>query len=766
MRLATGARLGPYEVLSLIGAGGMGEVYRARDVRLDRHVALKLPPDTISGDPQMLQRFEREARAAAALSHPHICAIYDVGHDGNTQFIVMEFLDGETLAHRLHAGALPAESAISIATQIADALTEAHRNGLIHRDLKPANVMLVRSGAKLLDFGVARFTAGAADAARTTHAALDPPTDHGTIVGTLQYMSPEQLEGRDLTTSTDVFSFGSVLYEMVTGQAAFAAGSQAAIIAAILMRPPSPPRQVVPTLPAELSDLIEECLSKDPHHRPTAGNVFTRLRSMVAGVPAPARHSTPRSTRGIRSLAVLALATSLKHEAEDAFSAGMVDALIGSFASYPSLRVISRMSSQRFAAGSAPVESAARELHVDAVVGLEFREDQPGRLTIDAELISGATQSRLWSGQFSCDRSEVLQVPDQIAQAIGGRIRAGSGKHRAVRVGRVDRRAHEHYLKGLFLLESRMGDWIERSFEEFSAAVAIDDSFAPAHAGLSRCYATAALRSSGQPFRNIRDWRDGVDRSEAEARRALALDPEHGPAHSALAQIHWMRYQLADAEAAFKRAVSCDPSDTATQVRYSMFLNMIGRFDEAVAHARVARERNPLVTLPIECLSVALYTSRQFASCIECCDEGLELNPHSGLLHLYRGLSLAFLGRLDSALDALAIARREMHDESSTLAAEASVHARRGEPDRIEPLLQILIERGDDLVSLAEIYAAIERPHDALDALEKAFEISSPKLMSIGLDPAFDALRSRPRFKRLLEGTGLASYLDKPASGR
>jgi serine/threonine-protein kinase len=764
MPLSVGARLGPYEVLSLIGAGGMGEVYRARDVRLGRQVALKVPPDTVREDADLRRRFEDEARAAAALSHPHICAIFDVGHQDDVEFIVMELLDGETLAQRLAAGALPIATAVPIAAQIADALTEAHRAGLIHRDLKPGNVMLVRSGAKLLDFGIARFATGMPDAAPTAPVTPGHQTDRGTILGTLQYMSPEQLEGRELATSSDVFSFGAVLYEMVTGRAAFGAESRAATIAAILMRSPAAPRVLAPELPAELNDLIEECLSKDPFHRPTAGNVYTRLRALAAGPSHPVRHGPAKpSPRAIRSLAVLALTTRLQQEAEEAFAAGMVDSLITSLAAFPTLRVISRMSSQRFAGGAAPVETAARELQVDAVVGVEVHEIEPGRLSVDAELIAATTQSRLWSGHFSCDRSEVLQVPEQISYAIGQKIRAGSGRHRAPRQRRVNRLAHEHYLKGSFLLDNRIGSWLETSFDAFSAALALDPGSAPAHVGLSRCYATAALRSSGRglpPF--IHSWREGFDKAESEARSAIAIDPEYGSAHSALAAVLWVRFRLDEAEDSFQRALALDPNDSATRVRYSLFLNVTNRASEALAHARFARDRDPLTTVPVECHAVALYTSRQFDACIACCDEGLELNPHSGLLHLYRGLSQAMLGQLEAAVGTLRVARAEMGDEASALAALATVHARRGERGIVEELLRQLQERGEDLVSLAEVYAAIDRPHDALDALEKAFEMGAAKLLSIGLDPAFDAIRDRPRFKRLLVGTGLAPYLEGP----
>jgi eukaryotic-like serine/threonine-protein kinase len=291
MAFTSGSRLGPYEILAPLGTGGMGEVYRARDTRLDRTVAIKILPPHLSDDPTLRQRFEREAKAISSLNHPHICVLYDVGSQDGAQFLVMECVEGETLAKRLEKGPLPLEQVLKNGTQIADALDKAHRNGVVHRDLKPGNIMLTASGAKLLDFGLAKAPALAAGATLT--AALTPVTQQGTVVGTFQYMSPEQIEGKDVDARTDIFSFGSVLYEMVTGRRAFPGKTQLSVASAILEKEPEPIRTLQPLAPPALDRSIRRCLAKDPEDRwQTARDLLLELRWIAevgsqAGVPAP-----------------------------------------------------------------------------------------------------------------------------------------------------------------------------------------------------------------------------------------------------------------------------------------------------------------------------------------------------------------------------------------------------------------------------------------------------------------------------------------------
>ena len=268
MPLQAGTSLGPYQIESPLGAGGMGEVYKATDTRLDRTVAIKVLPEHVANDPDLKQRFEREARTVAALNHPHICTLYDIGKEGEIDYLVMEYLDGQTLAQRLEKGALPLDQALTVAIEIADALDKAHRQGIVHRDLKPANIMLTKAGAKLLDFGLAKLKptdqAGGLSALATQSAGL---TGEGKILGTLQYMAPEQLEGKEADARTDIFAFGATVYEMVTGQKAFTADSQASLIAAILEHEPAPLSELRPIAPSALDRLVTICLAKDPEDR-------------------------------------------------------------------------------------------------------------------------------------------------------------------------------------------------------------------------------------------------------------------------------------------------------------------------------------------------------------------------------------------------------------------------------------------------------------------------------------------------------------------
>src|SRR6202171_4934622 len=312
MALTSGTRLGPYEILAPLGAGGMGEVYRAGDTRLDRAVAIKILPQHLSDNPTLKQRFEREAKAISSLNHPHICVLHDIGNQDGIQFLVMECVEGETLAKRLEKGPLPLEQALKYGMQIADALDKAHRNGVMHRDLKPGNIMLTASGAKLLDFGLAKPAAGLLGAQALTDkghltpstptmnlSALGSPrgtlTQQGTIVGTFQFMAPEVLQGQEADARSDIFSFGCVLYEMITGKRAFEGKSQISVASAILEKDPEPISKIQPMAPAALDHVVQECLAKDPESRwQNAADVARELRwiaSSGSGIgPAPAVH--------------------------------------------------------------------------------------------------------------------------------------------------------------------------------------------------------------------------------------------------------------------------------------------------------------------------------------------------------------------------------------------------------------------------------------------------------------------------------------------
>ncbi|HVG83004.1 MAG TPA: protein kinase, partial [Vicinamibacterales bacterium] len=305
MPLAVGARLGPYEVVSALGAGGMGEVYKARDTRLDRTVAVKVLPEHVATDPELRQRFEREAKTLAALSDPRICPIHDVGQQDGIDFLVMEYLEGDTLAQRLSKGALPLDHALRIGIEIADALNKAHRKGIVHRDLKPGNVMLTKRGATLLDFGLAKLHPVGAPAAMALSAALtanSPLTGAGNLLGTFQYMAPEQLEGQEADARTDIFAFGAMVYEMVAGKKAFEGNTQASLIGAILKDTPPPLSSRQPLAPAALDYLVTRCLAKDPDGRwQSAADVGIQLE-WIKNTPAASAREGPAGDHRSRLL--------------------------------------------------------------------------------------------------------------------------------------------------------------------------------------------------------------------------------------------------------------------------------------------------------------------------------------------------------------------------------------------------------------------------------------------------------------------------------
>ena len=313
MSLSAGARLGPYEIQSAIGAGGMGEIYKARDTRLDRTVAIKILSEALTADRAFRERFEREARLISQLDHPNICALYDVGEDHGTSFLVMPYLEGQTLAKRLERGALPLSEALTIATQIASALDRAHRAGIVHRDLKPGNIILTKTGAKLLDFGLAKTTSqvatGITGPGLSGMETTAPVTGQGTLLGTFQYMAPEQLEGHPADARSDLFAFGAVLYEMLTGKRAFEGHTQASLIAAILEHQPVPPSTLQKLTPQALDHIVGTCLAKDPDERWQSAGDLVRQLTWISGHSdgaAEASQSASRHTRRGRSLWVSA----------------------------------------------------------------------------------------------------------------------------------------------------------------------------------------------------------------------------------------------------------------------------------------------------------------------------------------------------------------------------------------------------------------------------------------------------------------------------
>ena len=673
--LTPGVRCGPYEIDAPIGSGGMGEVYRARDARLDRVVALKVLPTTHGASSQALQRFEREARAIAALNHPNICTVHDVGQaadpDG-TRFIVMELLEGETLRQRLERGPLDPATLVDMAIALTGALDAAHRKDIVHRDIKPSNIFLTSHGPKLLDFGLATPSESIADASR--QATREALTGAGTTVGTVAYMSPEQLRADALDARTDLFSFGAVLYEMATGRPAFPGGTSAVIASAILEKAPRPIRQIRSTLHPELERIIDRALEKGPELRyQSAADLRSDLerlkRDIHAPVPEPAerdgggRRLRRTLTRAIAAaalttavVAVLAIAyrsftsrevitslavlpfTQQNSDADTVYlSSGITESLINSLSELPDLRILSRNAVLSYRGRDVDPRVAGRDLQVQSVLTGRVTPDGD-MLDIQSELVDVASGAQLWGQRYRRPMSALLTLQDEIAREISATLRPALSGEDAQRVARrypENTEAYRLYLRGRYYFDQRTTDGIKRSIESFQEAIKKDPDYALAYAGLANAYVSSDTVLP--PARN-------VTLAKSAAVKALASDDSLAEVQTAVGRVlQHCDWDWAGAERAFKRAIQLDPRNAEAHHMYSHYLTPMGRYEESVTEARRALDLDPLDVLLNVHLAWAYLHARRYDEAIT---QGLKAIAMDPTLEVaYTAPARAYIGK-------------------------------------------------------------------------------------------------------------------------
>jgi eukaryotic-like serine/threonine-protein kinase len=567
MSLSTGTRLGPYEIVAALGAGGMGEVYRARDSRLGRDVAIKVLPAQVADEPDRLRRFEEEARTIAGLNHPHICQIYDIGPG----YLVLEYIEGETLH-----GPLPISEAVRLAIQIASALEAAHRRGIIHRDLKPANVLITRGGesihtpeatastiAKLLDFGLAKLLTTDVDVTRT---AAD------VVVGTAAYMSPEQAEGKPLDVRSDIFSFGTVLYEMLSGMRAFGGNTAAQALSAILRDDPPPLHA-----PSPLERIVQRCLRKAPAER------FATMTELKAALERAFEQPIDQP-----SIAVLPLANLSADKENEYFSDGLAEEIINALTHIPGLKVTARTSAFAFRGKEEDIRKIADTLRVRTVLEGSVRR-AGNRIRVTAQLITAQDGYHLWSERYDREMADVFAVQDEIAQAIAGALQVKLSP-RPEAPGRVAPKlpAYEALLKARHYHRKMTPEGLGRSRQCFEEAIALDPDFAQAHSELGLSLLIHATE-------NLMPAREAASLMNVAARRALAIDPSLADAHTALALAAVLDYNWTGAQMEFELAMACTP--ISPQVRYyygTFFLLSLGRLSEAETEFVRAAQEDPL----------------------------------------------------------------------------------------------------------------------------------------------------------------------------
>jgi TolB-like protein/Flp pilus assembly protein TadD/predicted Ser/Thr protein kinase len=790
-----------YRILEKLGAGGMGVVYKAEDTKLGRFVALKFLPEEWSQDRLALERFQREARAAAALNHPNICTIHEVGEHEGQPFLVMELLEGETLKQRLAAQPLKVNEILELAIPIALALEAAHSKGIVHRDIKPANIFLTQEGGvKILDFGLAKV-ARAGGLSTVSLAPTGSLTAAGGVVGTVQYMSPEQALGQPVDARTDLFSFGSVLYEMAAGRAPFLGSTLGETIAHILQSEPEAMGGFNAEVPAELERITRKCLEKKRQERyQTAKELRVELQGLkratesgqagvTAGLAMPkrGRRGVPLGKRGmvatvgaavilvaavliarnvgglrdrllgpvgpprIESLAVLPLENLMGDPQQEYFVDGMTDELIADLSQVSALRVISRTSVMQYKGTKKLLPEIARELKVDGVIeGSVLRSGDHVRVT--AQLIRAATDTHLWARSYERDLRDVLALQDEVAQAIAGEVRAKLTPQEQTRLARarpLNPETHEAYLKAMFYLYKKTPEGFAKGLALLQQAIDKDPADPLPYAGLALAYPIIyhGLGGTIPP-------REGFPRARAAALKGLALDENSAQAHLALAAIKlYFDWDWAGAEKEFRRALELNPNLPEAHAHYGWYFQLFGRFEEGLAEGKRAVELDPLTSVYTAWVGWMYLNAHQDDKAIAEARKALELDPNSPDALLVLGSAYAEKKMFEQAIAAHQKMAAVNPDYKLTL-AETYLGA-----GRKDDALKLVAETGrEDFpkfgLDLFGIQTTLGNREEAFRALDVAFEyhhIFLPWTMNDPespwrSDPHFQDLRRRMNF--------------------
>jgi len=722
----------------------MGVVYRAEDLRLGRQVALKFLPRGISGDAEAIARFRREARAASALNHPHICTIYDVDDADGLQFIAMELLEGETLRERIARGPLELREAVQLAVQIADALDAAHAKQIVHRDIKPANIFLTRRGvAKLLDFGLAKLEAASADPAAT----IDNLTRAGTSMGTIAYMSPEQARGEDVDARTDLFSLGAVVYEMTTGKSMFPQSAPTAVVFdSILNRQPAAPSTVNSSVPPRIDEIVRKSTEKDRAQR-YASAAQMRADLMAAGA---ANNAAPAATP---SIAVLPFSDMSPQKDQDYFCEGIAEELLNALANVDGLRVVSRTSSFQFKGKNEDIRGIAEKLNVDCVLEGSVRK-AGNKLRVTAQLIKASNGYHLWSDRFDRDMEDIFAIQDEIASTIvetlssklGLQARAGAAAPKLVQryTGNVE--AYNLYLQGRHFWSTRNERQLRKGIECFKRAIEIDASYALAYTGLVESLWFLAVYGLLRP-------QEAYSEVKVYADKAISLDDSLSEAHYAQGMVkHFFEWDWDGAGAAYMRAIELNPKSAAAFSWYSYLCGLVDPDPEkGLAISARAMELEPYSPYVLATAGFAAHMARQFEVARTRLDRALELDSEYVLANWMRSLPGLFLSE---GAESVARLEKVVRTAGRVPLYLAFLGAAYGLTGRTEEAHQIAAEletsRKERFIQpmvLAWVYSGLRDRDATLRYLELALTERDPLLLTA--DPQFDFVRDDPRFHKI-----------------
>jgi serine/threonine-protein kinase len=786
-----GKILGHYRILEKIGAGGMGEVYLARDERLERDVAVKVLSQRELTDEAVRKRLRKEARALSKLSHPNIETLLEFDSIGDVEYLVVEYIPGTSLNEMLTKGPLPEKEIARLGVQLASGLAAAHAQKVVHCDLKPANLRITSDGRlKILDFGIAKLwklpreTIGADTTTAST-------TGDQPAAGTLPYMAPEQVQSLPTDPRTDIFACGAVLHEMATGQRPFREETAPRLIDAILHQPVVPARALNSKISPELERIIIKCLEKEPENRyqsaqdlevdlrqlalprttepvRTIGRARTRRRIAALAIAFAVVLATGlvlvnvggwrdrlwrvRGPGRIESIAVLPLENLSGNPEQDYFAEGMTDELITDLAQIKALSVISRTSVMLYKGTHKPLPEIARELKVDAVVeGTVLRAGEQVRIT--AQLIYAPTDRHLWARSYQRKLRDVLKLQSELAGAIANEIQiavTAQERERLTSAPPVVPAAYEAYLKGRYHWnKDNEHDWL-KARQYFEQAAQIDPNYAPAYAGLADYYWLTDELPPGVKMPKAKQY----------ALKALEIDPRLAEAHIALGSVRFYAdWNWSEAEKSFRRALELDPGNAEAHRRYSAYLSAMGRAEEALAESRRAQELDPLSISTQVTVGWVFYYARRYDQAVEQCRRVLDFEPNSVGAHDCLGLS--FLGKrtYDKAIAECQRAAMLSGNDLTRAVGLARAQALAGNKTVARNALSELRERAKRTyvpASLfAQIHIALGEREEGLAWLESAYADHDAYLARLKVDPAFDSIRSEPGFQALMRRLGL-----------